>query len=180
MNRRVDTVTVSPWGSHVASMGIDSHRILSFCVSRKRVVTHALRKASSGVSPSTTPSVLWNYMSQKRNCEVGQWDLVFVYLYYRRQKKSPIWIRYVVHFTFSEAFALAHRLMTSPRGWYFLLLDGRLIGRVAGHSRQPLVEVFGTWTGDFPGSRRPSKRWVLATACHDVATESTWTLNFLE
>ena len=39
-----------------------------------------------------------------------------MYLHYQRQKKSLIWIRYVVRFAFSEAFALAHMLMTSPMG----------------------------------------------------------------
>ena len=57
MNHRADTVTVSPWGSHVASMDVDSPWIICFYVSRKRVITHALGKASSGVSPSITSSV---------------------------------------------------------------------------------------------------------------------------
>ena len=45
----------------------DSPRTLIFGVSRIRVVAHASRKVWSGVSPGTTSSVLWNYISWKQN-----------------------------------------------------------------------------------------------------------------
>ena len=56
MNWRADVVTTSPCGIPVTIIDMDSTQMLLFYVFTKRVVTHALRKASFGISLGITPS----------------------------------------------------------------------------------------------------------------------------
>ena len=125
------------------SMEDDSPWTLFFCVSRIRVVSHASRKVWSGVSPRTTPYVLWNYISRKQNYMVRRWDVVLVYPHKQRQKKSPIWIRFVVYLDFCDESACAPMLMISPIGVaFFVFLRQDNIGVAPGHLQETLVEVF--------------------------------------
>ena len=67
MNLWAVAVTASPWWSPVTSMDVDSPLIQFFCVSKKRVVAHASRKAWSRALYRMTQSELWNCRSWKWN-----------------------------------------------------------------------------------------------------------------
>ena len=74
----------------VASMAVDSPVMLFFFMSRKRVTDQFWRKTFLGAPEGMTPSLSWNCMFWKNSWTVLRWELVFVYLQDRRQKKRAI------------------------------------------------------------------------------------------